>query len=118
MLHLRCSDVTVRILTNKFILKNIFKKSLRKTYLDDAGFHVIIPFVRKRQAKNTREHPPGSTVHRHQRAITKEQCKDIKDLLPYMPPIYQKYFKSLKTQNPASNQKLIMIIKCELIDLI
>ena len=35
--------------------------------------------------------------------ITEEKYKNIKDLLSYIPPIYQKYFKYLlKTQNPIS----------------
>ena len=31
------------------------------------------------------------------RAISKEKYKDLKDLLPYIPPVHHSFFKSLRT---------------------
>ena len=50
----------------------------------------------KKSKKYTKIAPLYTTIG----AITEEKYKDIKDLLPYILSIYQKYFKSLKTQNP------------------
>ena len=74
---------------------------LYKTSSDDTEFHVLdLSFIKDRPKIYENIHlVPLYTIIR---VITEEKYKNIKDLLLYIPPIYQKYFKSLKTQNPIS----------------
>ena len=97
--------LSVALLSMKIPQKQIFfytkyitpYKMLYKTSLDE--FHVL-DFTQKRVRRpkiyeNVHLVPLYITV----RAITEKKYKDIKDLLLY---IYQKYFKSFKTQSSIS----------------
>ena len=86
-------------ITNNHPCSKLYKM-LYKTSLDDK-FHVLDVLSKKCWAKiyeNIHLVPLYTII----KAITEETYKYIKNILLYIPSIYQKYFKSLKTQNPIS----------------
>ena len=50
----------------------------------------------KRKSKSGEISSDPSLLNPKGRTITKEKMKDLKDLLPYIPPVHHKFYKSLK----------------------
>lgn len=75
----------------------LFKESLS----EDMEFYKLNFKSYKKGRPASLANVPQEKLYRGPRSVTEEKKKDMADLLPFIPPVYHDYFKSLQTSDDA-----------------